>query len=135
MYTVTVVFRSNTDHVIVNIGGTDPDLGIPMWHEGSPIVGAHTQSEWEELVRPFVRRFARHMGVNDETLHGGRIAYTSPMLAVMEFDFDSPDWTSESESLGSCGCTDYHMSDCPTRNYESVEDPSDFEQRFYDYND
>jgi hypothetical protein len=27
-------------------------------------------------------------------------------------DIDGPE---EDETLGSCGCTDYHMADCPTR--------------------
>ena len=37
-----------------------------------------------------------------------------------------------SESLGSCGCTDYHMADCPTRTGNYERDPMD-DYDPYDY--
>ncbi len=92
MFTVTVLFRlcSDPDRVEVAIGATDLDpAGTPRWHRIEPIVGAYTSSEWEELVRPHVVRFAKTLGV-DTPLHGGWIAYSNTIHAVMEFDFDSP---------------------------------------------
>jgi hypothetical protein len=38
----------------------------------------------------------------------------------------------ESESLGSCGCTDYHMADCPTRTGYSDSYYDDLERGPYD---
>ena len=42
----------------------------------------------------------------------------------------------EHEKLGSCGCTDYHMADCPTRtgSYEYNDEPNepDEEDEWYE---
>lgn len=92
MYTVTVLFRLTESNVAVAIGGTDPDIGKPVWFTPEPIVGNHIFHEWEELVRPHVLRFAERLGVNPATLHGGRLAYSGSVHSMMEFDFDSPDW-------------------------------------------
>lgn len=112
MQTVTVLFR-RLDHGIcaVAAGMIDPMTGVPTWHEVSPIIGDHAFNEWEEIVRPAVVRFAHTFGLDN--LHGGRLAYSGEIHAMMEFDFDDPE--ADDETLGACGCTDYHMADCPTR--------------------
>lgn len=105
MHTVTVLFRlcSDPDRVEVAIGTTDvDDAGTPRWHRIEPIVGAYTSSEWEELVRPHVERFAKTLGITG--LHGGRLAYSGTIHAMMEFDFDSPFVD------GKCICDDNHAS-------------------------
>jgi hypothetical protein len=43
-------------------------------------------------------------------------------IISLDLEDDEDDWT-----LGSCGCTDYHMADCPTRtastdNYDYEEE-------------
>lgn len=136
MISITVLFRQLPDQCKVAIGSLDLELGTPVWYEASPILGAHTFDEWEHLVRPEVLEFAKRLGIDPVTLHGGRLAYSGQVHAMMEFDFDSPnhddvpsvfgdefdpndevpDVFDDDETLGSCGCTDYHMADCPTRN-------------------
>ena len=117
MYTVVVLFRliqGDQPHCLVSVGGYElnPE-NTPIWWEVTPITGNHTYNEWEEIVRPHVKRFAKSVGVDPATLHGGRLAYSGQIHAMMEFDFDSPE--PDDDTLGPCGCTDYHMADCPTR--------------------
>lgn len=113
MYTVTAIFRHATDAVtFIEIGGIDTSTGNPTWFSPHPIVGPNTTDDWEAIARPLVERFASVMGITG--LHGGRLAFTADLVAVMEFDFDSSE-PEQDESLGPCGCTDYHMADCPTR--------------------
>lgn len=129
MQTVTVLFRRlDLGICAVAIGMIDPATGVPTWHEASPIVGEHTFHEWEEIVRPAVVRFANTLGLTE--LHGGRLAYSGEIHGMMEFDFDDPE---VDETLGSCGCTDYHMADCPTRT-DSFRpyDPTGFDFDPYD---
>jgi len=113
MITVTVLFRRVDSTTLVNIGAIDPATNVATWYEASPITGLHTFNEWEEIVRPSVVRFANTLDLGG--LHGGRLAYVGEIHSMMEFDFDSPTDESDDETLGPCGCTDYHMSDCPTR--------------------
>jgi hypothetical protein len=36
------------------------------------------------------------------------------------------------DTLGACGCTDYHMADCPTRVSDIGADPGDLTDNWYD---
>ena len=40
----------------------------------------------------------------------------------------------EHEKLGACGCTDYHMADCPTRggSYDMDDNPEDWADEYDD---
>lgn len=79
---------------------------------------------------------------NDE----GTVSATGANIIAKElltkFDItrkDEPDdegTTAEDDTLGNCGCVDYHMSDCPLRTaaYDSMNepDPDDFYDRDYE---
>ncbi len=70
---------------------------------------------WSTIVECYTdEELQDEIDLSRATTLQGFIVYAAPLIEAME-DQHQDTLDDEDYTLGSCGCTDYHMADCPIR--------------------